>query len=56
MILWSIRTFWYEGSAENKKKMNVHDKMYIFQKQQPESQSVIFQKKVEISCKYVNIG
>ena len=26
MILWSIRTFWYKGSAENKKKKHVHEK------------------------------
>ena len=23
MILWSIRTFWYKGSAENKEKLQV---------------------------------
>ena len=26
MILWSIRTFWYKGSAENKEQINVRGK------------------------------
>ena len=26
MILWSIRTFWYKGSAENKGKQHVRKK------------------------------
>ena len=55
VILWSIRTFWYKGSAENKKKIHVREKRYISQKQQPKTQSVIF-KKVQIWYKYVNIG
>ena len=29
MILWSIRTFWYKGSAKNKKKIHVRKKAYI---------------------------
>ena len=41
---WSIRTFWYKGSAENKKKKHVREKRYISQKQQPKTQSVFFQK------------
>ena len=44
MILWSIRTFWYKGSAENKGKTNVRKKDYISQKQQPKTQSMIFHK------------
>ena len=48
MILWSIRTFWYKGSAENKKKSQVHEKAYISQKQQPEPKSMIFQNKSDI--------
>ena len=44
MILWSIHTFWYKGSAENKNKNKVREKAYISQKQQLEPQSVIFQK------------
>ena len=56
MILWSIRTFWYKGSAENTKKKHVRKKAYISQKQQPETQSVFFQKQIEIWCIKVNIG
>ena len=44
MILWSIRTFWYKGSAENKKKKHVREKRYISQKQQPKTKSRIFRK------------
>ena len=44
IILWSIHTFWYKGSAENKKKRHVREKRYISQKQQPEIQSMIFHK------------
>ena len=44
IILWSIRTFWYKGSAENNKKRHVREKNYISKKQQPETKSVIFQK------------
>ena len=44
MILWSIRTFWYKGSAENKEKRHVREKRYISQKQQPKTQSMIFHK------------
>ena len=54
MILWSIRTFWYKGSAENKKKQHVREKKYISQKQQPKTKIVIFQKN-EVWSKYVNI-
>ena len=25
IIIWSIRTLWYKGSAENKKKTHVHE-------------------------------
>ena len=32
MILWSIRTFWYKGSAENKEKKDVRKKRYLSQK------------------------
>ena len=33
MILWSIRTFWYKGSAENKEKKHMFaKKAYISQK------------------------
>ena len=45
IILWSIRTFWYKGSAENKKEIHVREKMYIAQKQQPKTQSYTCQKK-----------
>ena len=55
MILWSIRTFWYKGSAENKTKIHVREKRYISQKQQPKTQIMIFQKN-QIWSKYVNIG
>ena len=48
MILWSIRTFWYKGSAENKKKKHVREKRYIPQKQQPKTQSMIFQKSLDM--------
>ena len=44
MILWSIRTFWYKGSAENKKQRHVREKWYISQKQQPKTQHMISQK------------
>ena len=44
MILWSIRTFWYKGSAENKEKIHVRIKGYMSQKQQPKTKSVFFQK------------
>ena len=44
IILWSIRTFWYKGSAEIKKKIHVREKRYISQKQLPQTQSMIFQK------------
>ena len=47
MILWSIRTFWYKGSAENKKK-HVRKKAYISQEQQPKIQSMIFQKSLDM--------
>ena len=45
MILWSIRTFWYKGSAENQKKNTCSRKTYISQKQQPKTKSVIFAEK-----------
>ena len=48
MILWSIRTFWYKGSAENKKKRHVREKRYISQKQQPKNTSLIFQKSLDM--------
>ena len=32
MILWSIRTFWYKGSAEIKEKKQVHGKMVYLSK------------------------
>ena len=32
MILWSIRTFWYKGSAEIKEQMHVRKKAYMSQK------------------------
>ena len=44
----SIRTFWYKGSAENKKKRHVREKRYISQKQQPKTQSMIFQKSLDM--------
>ena len=43
MILWSIRTFWYKGSAEEKNK-NMFAKKYLSQKQQPKTESMNFQK------------
>ena len=54
MILWSIRTFWYKGSAENKKKIHVREKRYISQKQQPKTQSMIFHKSSDLVkiCEY----
>ena len=55
MILWSIRTFWYKGSAENKERMHVRQKAYISKKKQPKTKSMIFQKN-EVWSKYVNIG
>ena len=55
MILGSIRTFWYKGSAKNNKKRHVREKRYISQKQQPKTQSMIFTK-VHIWYKFVNIG
>ena len=53
MILWSIRTFWYKGSAAIKEKCHVRKNTYIYQKQQPKTQSVI---KKGIWYKKVNIG
>ena len=47
-ILWSIRTFWYKGSAENKEKTHVREKACISQKQQPKTQSMIFQKSLDM--------
>ena len=47
-ILWSIRTFWYTGSAENKKQIHVREKRYISQKQQPKTKRLIFQKKWDV--------
>ena len=44
IILWSIRTFWYKGSAENKKKQHVHGKRHISQKSQPKTKSTILGK------------
>ena len=51
MILWSIHTFWYKGSAENKKQIHVREKRYISQKQQPTNQSMIFQTKT-MNCTF----
>ena len=42
MILWSIRIFWYRGSAEIKEHQYVRKKAYIIQKQQPKINSMIF--------------
>ena len=44
MILWSIRTFWYKGSAENNKNEHVCGNAYISQKQQPKTKIMIFHK------------
>ena len=54
MILLSIRTFWYKGSAENKENIHVHTKAYIFQKQQPKTKSVISLQKSDMVyiCSY----
>ena len=48
IILWSIHTFWYKGSAENKKKKT---KDLYFQKQQPKTQRQIFSKKLRYDVK-----
>ena len=48
MILRSIRTLWYKGSAGNKKNNMFAKKRYISQKQQPKTLSMIVQKKSEI--------
>ena len=48
MILWSIRTFWYKGSAEDKEQSQVREKRYISQKQQPKTKSMISQKSQKI--------
>ena len=56
MILWSIRSFWYKGSAGNKEQKQVREKAYIYQKQQPKAQRRILQQNMKIWCKYVNIG
>ena len=32
MILWSIRTFWYKGSAENKEQKTCSQKMLYLSK------------------------
>ena len=53
IILWSIRTFWYKGSAENKKKKHVREKRYISQKQQPKTQIMISQKNQKIDEFYI---
>ena len=53
MILWSIRTFWYKGSAENNKKQHVRKKAYTSKKQQPNTQSIIFQKDIKINDFYI---
>ena len=54
MILWSIRTFWYKGSAKNKKKKHVREKRYISQKQQPKTKIMIFHKSSDMVqiCQY----
>ena len=39
MILWSIRTFWYKGSAENKGNWQVRKKGYISQNSSPDSKA-----------------
>ena len=49
MILWSIRTFGYKGSTQNKKRKHVPEKRYISQTQQPKSQSMIFQKSSDMA-------
>ena len=46
MILWSIRTFWYKGSAEIQEQKQVHEKEHISQKQQPKTKSVIKQNEI----------
>ena len=53
MLLWSIRTFWYKGSAENKKKSQVRKKCYIFQKQQPKTQRLIWGEKLRYDAKFL---
>ena len=55
MILWSIRTFWYTGSAENNGKKQVREMAYISQKQQPKTKKCDFSKTNEILSQYVNI-
>ena len=44
MIPGSIRTFWYQRFAKNNAKHKVRKKAYMSQKQQPKTQSLIFQK------------
>ena len=36
MILWSIRTFWYKGSAENEEKMQVRTKAPFLKNNSPD--------------------
>ena len=55
MILWAIRTLWYKGSAENKKK-HMFAKKGISIKNSSLKLKVWLFKKVEIWSKYVNIG
>ena len=55
MILWSIRTFWYKDSAENKKKYMFANKC-IFLKNSSLALTVWFFKKVDIWYEKTNIG
>ena len=50
MIHGSIHTFWQQGFAQNNAKRKVWKKAYMFQKQQPETQRLVFQKKTNVSC------
>ena len=36
MILWSIRTFWYKGSAENKEEWQVRKKALFLKDNSPD--------------------
>ena len=48
MILWSIHTFWYKGSAENKEKIHVRERRYISQTKQPQTQSIIKKNRYDV--------
>ena len=48
MILWSIRTFWYKGSAENKNKQTCSHKKIYLSNTAAKTQSRMFRKSLDM--------